>query len=178
VAAFALTSSDSQLAGDIPSVIGISTKCELRGNIDMPNKNKVAAAAFCAVLFAVSAANAARVSPQSGAVLVSKGEGFAPVTADMELAPGARVLVQPGGTAKIVYAGNCTIRVGQGFWLVQQTAPCVDGATEIDFTGRMNQAGPGDTLGPNDLIIGGIVVSGAIGVGLMISQAASSPSSP
>lgn len=143
----------------------------------MPIKIKVAAAAFCAVLCAVSAANAARVSPQSGAILVNKGEGFVPVATDIELAPGARVLVQPGGTANIVYAGNCTVRVGQGFWLVQTTAPCVDGATEIDFTGRMNQ-GAGDPPGLNDLVIGGMVVTGAVGLGLTISQAASSPASP
>lgn len=144
----------------------------------MPNKIKVAAAAFCAVLCFSSAASAARVSNQGGAVLVNSGNGFVPISVDTELAPGGRVLVQPGGLASIVYAGNCTVRVGSGFWLVQQAAPCPDGATELDFTGRMNQQGPpGDPPGINDLLIGGVVVGGTLGLGFAISQSLN-PASP
>lgn len=145
----------------------------------MSNYTRLAAAVFCAALCGSSAVNAAMVSKQGGSVLVSKGSGFVPMTADVEAVPGSRVLVQPGGLASIHYAGNCTVRVGSGFWLVQQSSPCADGATEIDFTGRMNQEGPPEEPpGLNPLVVGGVIVAG-ITLGVIISQSSNDkPASP
>jgi hypothetical protein len=141
-------------------------------------------ALFAAVVFAAlhgsAAVEAAVVSNQGGTVLVSKGDGLVPLTANAEVAPGGRVVVQPGGLATITYASNCTVRVGSGFWMVQQAAPCAEGTTEIDFTGRMNQQGPpapqpGD---PDQFVAGAIVIGGAIAVSCAVWWCRDNPASP
>lgn len=152
----------------------------LRGIAMRPRFSKFVAVALCGALCASTAASAATVSRHGGSVLVSKDKGFVPMTGDLEVAPGGRIMVQPGGTASIRYAGNCTVRLGPGLWQVQQAAPCADGKTEIDFTGRMNQAGPEDGGGGvNPFIVGGVIAT-AVGLGIAISQAAGndSPASP
>src|SRR5262245_36293924 len=98
-----------------------------------------------AILSATAGANlgiAATVSSHGGLVLVGKGDGFRPVTGSIELPPGGRVMVKPGGLATITYSASCTVRVGPGFWLVQDKVPCRDGASVIDFTGRMGEGLP------------------------------------
>lgn len=142
------------------------------------NYTRIAAAVFGAVLCGSSAVNAAMVSRQGGTVLVSKDNGFVPMTADVEVAPGNRILVQPGGVASIRYAGNCTVRVGSGLWLVQESSPCAGGATEIDFTGRMNQeAPPEEPGGVNPFIVGGVIATATL-LGFAISQAAGGDDKP
>jgi hypothetical protein len=90
-------------------------------------------------LFGSAGAGAAVASNQAGTVLIRKGDGFVPLLARSEVAASTRVMVRPGGLALIAYAGNCTVRVGSGLWLVQEKAPCREGVVLIDFTGRMNQ---------------------------------------
>src|SRR5262245_3635857 len=82
-------------------------------------------------------ASAATVTSEGGTILASTGEGFKPIPVAMELPPGAQVMVKSDGLATIIYASNCTVRVGPGLWLVQDKAPCKDGATVIDFTEQM-----------------------------------------
>lgn len=138
----------------------------------------ISIAAAAAVGLAASPVAAATVSNKSGTVLVSKGDGFVPVTGDVELAPGGRVMVNQGGIATITYAAGCAVRVGSGLWTVQTTAPCAPGTTEIDFTGRMNQQGPPTGQGgPDPLVTGAIVLGGAA---LVISCVAAlcQPASP
>ena len=123
----------------------------------MRQPGRLAVFAACALLWAPALADAAVVSGASGAVLVSSGEGFVPLTGAAELAPGAQVMVKPGGYAQIAYAGNCTVKVGSGLWTVQPSVPCTNGATEIDLTGRMNQA-----TTPLVTSDGGVAVVGAL----------------
>ena len=96
----------------------------------------------CAALLLSCVAEAATVARVVGTVLVSKGDGFAPIIGATELASGGRVLVQPGSVAMITYPGDCVVRVGTGVWHVQPAAPCAKGTHELDFTGRMNDGGP------------------------------------
>ena len=127
-------------------------------------------------------ADAATVSNRGGDVLISKGQGFVPVSGYAELPAGAQVLVRPGGVATISYASTCTVRVGSGVWLVQDKAPCTDGTTEIDFTTRMNQQAPpppaGDDVDP--LLVGAAVVGGGVLLACVVSwcQGDSRPASP
>ncbi len=126
-------------------------------------------------------ADAATVSNRGGDVLISKGQGFVPISGNAELAAGAQVLVRPGGLATISYASSCTVRVGSGIWLIQDMAPCTDGTTEIDFTSRMNQQAPpppGDDVDP--LVVGAVVVGGGVLLSCVVSwcQSDSRPASP
>jgi hypothetical protein len=134
---------------------------------------RVLVATLATAISGLPAANAATVSNQGGEVLVNRGQGFVPVAANAELAPGGQVLVQPGGLATIAYASNCTVRVGSGVWAVQATAPCAQGTAEIDFTGRMNQAGPGagtDPPGGGALTAVLLATGGIIAGALIISN--------
>ena len=116
-------------------------------------------------------AGAATVSIEGGTILASTGEGFRPMQAAMELPPGAQVMVKSDGLATITYASNCTVRVGPGLWLVQDKAPCKDGATVIDFTGRMGDGMYGSLKDsapppppPRDYsrLLGGIFIGGIV----------------
>ena len=133
-------------------------------------KFRFSLAVFCAMLHGTIAASAATVSNQAGTVLVNNGNGFSPIAANAELAPGSQILVQQGGLASIAYANNCTVRVGSGLWLVQAAPPCANGATEIDFTGRMSQGAPPPPAGLPPLLIGGVIVAGAVGAAVLVSQ--------
>ena len=138
----------------------------------MPISQKTVIAGLCAILLGPLSADAATVSKQSGAVLINTGSGFSPILSDAELAPGHQIMVQPGGLASITYANNCVVRVGSGIWLVQATPPCANGATEIDFTTRMNQAtDPTPPPGiPPLLVVGGAVGAVAIIVTLILNK--------
>ena len=123
--------------------------------------------ASCILLSASSLASAATVSGPPGAVMVSEGNGFKPLTGSAEFGPGAQVMVSPGGHAQIAYAGNCTVKVGSGLWTVQPTVPCQNGVTEVDLaTDRMNQsAQPLVTSNPGQAAVSlaiGLAVVGVI----------------
>ena len=118
-------------------------------------------------------AAAATVSHEAGTILASTGDGFQPIQASIELPPGARVMVQSDGLATISYGSNCTVRVGPGLWLVQDKAPCRDGATVIDFTGRMGDGMPGSLKDsapppPPPRAYGWLIVPAVIAVGTCI----------
>lgn len=131
---------------------------------------KTLSAALAALIVSSLAANAATVSKQNGSVFVNSGTGFVELKSSAEVAAGQRVMVQPGGSASIAYAGNCTVRVGSGVWMVQPTAPCKDGATEIDFTNRMNQATPPPGPAPGDVLTGALLLGGGVGAALLLWQ--------
>src|SRR5262245_804993 len=103
---------------------------------------------------------AATVSNQTGTVLVSSNGGaYQPLAGSADLGPGSGVMVRPGGIATIAY-DNCLVRVGSGFWTVQQAGPCTSGTTEIDFTTNKMSGGALDPPPPPPprhdlLIIGG-----------------------
>lgn len=133
---------------------------------------KALSVTLAALIVTSLAANAATVSKQNGAVFVNSGTGFVELKSPAEVAAGQQVLVQPGGRATIAYAGNCTVRVGSGVWLVQPNAPCSNGATEIDFTNRMNQATPPGPPPPPDgaVIAGTLLIGGGIAAAIILGQ--------
>jgi hypothetical protein len=142
----------------------------------MLRPHKLSMLAACFILSVPYVASAATVASVTGTVLVSKGDGFAPITSATEIPAGGKVLVQPGGLAMITYPSDCAVRVGAGIWQVQPSAPCANGNHEVDFTGRMNDGmGPGPYSPPPPaeydnswLLIGG----GAVAIGLIVACAA------
>jgi hypothetical protein len=133
------------------------------------------AAVFCIVLSSLSG-HAATVSRQAGAVLVNKGTGFSQITADVELSPGAQVMVQQGGLASITYADGCAVRVGAGVWVVQPAPPCTNGSSVLDFTGRMNQQGSSNSTTDLPLITVPLAVAGGfVYLGIKGGDRAASP---
>jgi hypothetical protein len=155
---------------------------------------KIAAIALSVALFGSLSAGAATVASQAGTVLISKGDGFAPIGAEAEIAAGGRVMVRPGGVALITYASDCSVRVGSGLWLIQEKSPCTNGTTLIDFTGRMNQQPPAQDppqdpppeepppapgINPTVLVLGGVAIAGGVGLAIVLSQNSdNNPASP
>ena len=84
---------------------------------------------------------------------------------------GGQLIKTLGDGAMITYGSNCAVKVGSGrVWTIQEVAPCANGAGEIDLTGRMNQAGPGEGNGAGTaLLIGGVVIGGGLLIGCLVS---------
>src|SRR5262245_16931733 len=141
------------------------------GGISMLSRTyRTLVVALLSTAMAGNFAGAATVSNEGGTILASTGDGFQPIQASMELPPGARVMVKSDGLATITYGSTCTVRVGPGLWLVQDKAPCKDGAAVVDFTGRMGDGMPGSLKDsappppPRDysfLIVPGVIAVGA-----------------
>lgn len=145
----------------------------------MRKPRNLAVFAACALLAAPSLASAATVSGASGAVLVSDGTGFVPLTGPGEFAPGTQVMVKPGQVATIAY-GNCTVKIGSDrVWIVQAAAPCTDGVGEIDLTTRMNQsASPLVTSNGGVAVVSTLIGLAVVGVIACISVCKDKSTSP
>jgi hypothetical protein len=137
---------------------------------------RVAVAAVLSIVLSTLPGHAATVSQQAGAVLVNKGSGFTQITSDVELPPGAQVMVQQGGIASITYADGCAVRVGSGIWTVQPAPPCANGSSVLDFTGRMNQQAPPTSTGDLPLITVPLVIAG--GFVYLGTKSSDKPASP
>src|SRR5262249_52094855 len=142
------------------------------GNVTMlPKTPRVLLAGLLSTAMAVAPCSAATVLNEGGAVLVSKGEGFEPLSSPKELAPGGRVMVKLGGVATIAYSADCSVRVGSGLWQVQEKAPCREGTAVLDLTGRMNDGlnpvrEPPPEEAPHQFYHDHLIL-GAIGAGLI-----------
>jgi hypothetical protein len=114
--------------------------------------------AIALVLFKTVVANAAMLDGVQGQVLVNKGNGFGLAANGMIVNPGDQVVVNPGGTAQVVYEGGCSVPVGVGqIVTVSASAPCL--------TTGANPPPPGFQMTP--LMIGA-VVAGGIGITAII----------
>ena len=102
-------------------------------------------------LLASSSAWATYVVP-SGDVAISHGEGFRQITTNTDVTMGASVIASPGGSAKIVYDGGCTVDVKPGQIVnVQATSPCESGAYEAS-----------SRFSPTPYVVGAVIVGGVV----------------
>jgi hypothetical protein len=69
-------------------------------------------------------AAAATVTSTSGEVLFNRGSGFEALSVPIELAPGAQVSIQPGGSVFIKFAGGCEVQVSKRHWVIPKDPPC------------------------------------------------------
>lgn len=148
---------------------------------------KVFVMAGAALLLATSS-HAASVSVETGTALLRSGNGkFKSITSGTVTAQaGQKIVVRDNSVVVLSYGGACTVRLPAGIWHVSAEPPCKDSASIIDFTTRMNQAGPtgdaadmpvdGDSVvgagGANmtPWIIGGLVVAGGVGLAIAVSN--------
>lgn len=146
----------------------------------------------CASLLMISTSYGATVRVAEGTVLLQDGQGnFKSVVLETSAAnPGDKIVIRSGGVAVIDYGNACTVRLPAGIWTVKAAPPCHDSAA-IDFTARMNQAGPPEevdfpveeaTAEPAaDLtpwIIGGLAVAGGVGIAIAASNGGGKDSPP
>lgn len=73
-------------------------------------------------------ATAATITSLYGALQVNMGNGFRPIAHTVEAAPGAAVMVAPGGKGEILYSDGCRISVMPGLVAtVAPVSPCAQG---------------------------------------------------
>ncbi len=102
--------------------------------------------AFGVLLPAV--ATAAVVSPLSGEVRVSTGQGFQKIAAPTVVAAGGQVMVSPGGSATIAYAQDCVVPVKPfGLSVIQTEPPCRKFPPPSHFGFEEMAVTPGDAAG-------------------------------
>jgi hypothetical protein len=86
-----------------------------------------AAAAFIIGTAIGGAAFAATVTATQGQVMINRGQGYQLVVGSTKADPGATVIVNPGGSAEVVYPDGCTVTV-EPFTVhaINATSPCED----------------------------------------------------
>lgn len=125
-----------------------------------PMRKILSALLFLAL--SLQAVDAATLSSIQGQVLVNKGNGFVQAQPGTEIAPGDRVLVQPGGSAQITYPNGAVGSLEPGGIF---TVPTVPPAVAV---------APAAGLPTGVLVAGGIAA--AAGAGLLIYNATKSSS--
>ena len=138
----------------------------------MRNSTTGTIVAVAALLLGSVQVFAATVESISGAVFVNKGQGFQAATLGTQVNPGDIVMVRNGGEALVVYGDGCQSHVKSGKTVtVGTSSPC----SAVD----QSQLKPG-TIGPDTLLIGGVVVAAGVGVAVILSNNDSNnkPASP
>jgi len=122
----------------------------------------LAAVISCACL--TTASFAATVNSVGGQVLINKGGGYQQVAGSTQANPGDSILVNPGGSAQIVYPDGCVVEVLPGaVATVAAQSPCATG---------------GFSPGATTFVIGAVVVGGGIGAAVLLSQQSDKSASP
>jgi hypothetical protein len=101
------------------------------------------------------------VNATQGQVLVNQGSGYQQVAGSVDVGSGSTVVVNPGGSAQIVYPDGCSVAVQPGsVYTIAPQSPCL-------------AQGGGETssgLNGTTLAIGAVVVGGGVAALLLLSN--------
>jgi hypothetical protein len=104
-----------------------------------------------------SQALAATVNATSGQVLINRGEGYTMVAGSTQAKAGDTIVVNPGGSAQIVYPDGCVIDVSPGsVAAIAVRSPCGGGGGSNSST---------ETAATNGVSNGTMFAIGALAVG-------------
>jgi hypothetical protein len=94
---------------------------------------------------------AAMVNATQGQVLVNQGSGYQQVAGSVDVTPGGTIVVNPGGSAQIVYPDGCSVSVQPGsVYTIAPQSPCLaQGGSQA--TSAIN----GTTLAIGAVVVGG-----------------------
>jgi hypothetical protein len=120
--------------------------------------------ASTAALLAISMASqalAATVNATSGQVLINRGEGYKMVAGSTQANAGDTIVVNPGGSAQIVYPDGCVIDVSPGsVAAVAAQSPCGGGGSSSSTeTAATNGVSNGTLFAIGALAVGGGVAA-------------------
>jgi hypothetical protein len=97
---------------------------------------------------------AATISATQGQVLVNQGSGYQQVVGSVDAGSGATVVVNPGGSAQIVYPDGCTVAVQPGsVYTISAQSPC------LAQGGQTTSGVDGTTLALGAVVVGGGVAA-------------------
>jgi hypothetical protein len=112
-----------------------------------------------AALFSASSL-AATINATQGQVLVNQGSGYLQVVGAIDAGPGAAVVVNPGGSAQIVYPDGCSVAVQPGsVYTISPQSPCL-------AQGGQTTSGVNGTT----LALGAVVVGGGVAALLLLNS--------
>ena len=113
---------------------------------------------------AVTTAHAATLNAVQGGVFVNSGNGYNAVGGTTELSPGDQVMANAGGSAQIVYPDGCKVALEPGSVVaIAPKSPC-----SIE-TGSVPDASSGSGIDGTTLLVGGLVVGGAVAAAVALS---------
>jgi hypothetical protein len=109
---------------------------------------------------------AATISATQGQVLVNHGSGYQQVVGSIDAGSGATVVVNPGGSAQIVYPDGCAVAVQPGsVYTISPQSPCL-------AQGGQTTTGVNGTT----LALGAVVVGGGVAALLLLNSSDKSAS--
>jgi hypothetical protein len=115
-------------------------------------------------------AHAATVNATQGQVLLNLGQGYRQVTGSSEAGPGAIVVVNPGGSAQVVYPDGCPVTVTPGMvYTIAPQSPCGSGGTGIS---------EGLGLNTTTMVALGAIAGGGIAAAIIFATRGSSSEKP
>ena len=132
-----------------------------------------ASTAALLVISMASQALAATVNATSGQVLINRGEGYMMVAGSTQANAGDTIVVNPGGSAQIVYPDGCVVDVSPGsVAAVSAQSPCGGGggSTSSTETAATNSGSNNGTL----FAIGALAVGGGVAAALLLQKDKSS----
>ena len=165
-------------------------------------------AAFSGICGGAGMASAATVSPVSGDVLISQGQGFQKIDRPTDIPAGAKIMVGPRASATIAYADDCVVPLNSaGVTVVRSWSPCKALPEPMRFTPRVGEErktsaeapppapppAPSGSSAPKNssakqsddddpfgtyLIVGGVAVGAGVLAGVLASQSDDDPVSP
>ena len=104
------------------------------------------------------------VNATQGQVLVNQGSGYQQVAGSVDVGPGSTVVVNPGGSAQIVYPDGCSVAVQPGsVYTIAPQSPCLAAGGGEATTG----------LSGSTLAIGAVVIGGGIAAILLLNNGGS-----
>ena len=109
---------------------------------------------------------AATVNVNQGQVLINRGQGYEQVVGSTQANPGDTIVVNPGGSAQVLYPDGCSAPVVPGSIVtVASQSPCQ----------TQTQTG---TMDGTTIAVGAAVVAGGIGAVILLSQKKDKSASP
>jgi hypothetical protein len=116
-----------------------------------------------------AAAPLATVKSVNGNVLVSTADGYQPLTADMPLKAGDRLMVLEGGEVSLTYQGGCVDVVNTAsVYTVPGVAPCEAVASTASTTAATGGSFSGGRFISSDGLIGIAILAGAAAAGMAL----------
>jgi hypothetical protein len=102
------------------------------------------------------------VNATVGQVLVNQGSGYQQVVGSSDVKAGSTVVVNPGGSAQILYPDGCSVSVQPGsVYTIQSQSPCLaaDG-------GQASSSGVSGTT----LAVGAVVIGGGVAALVLLNK--------
>ncbi len=123
-------------------------------------------------LFLGPAVLVAIVQPVEGDVLINRGSGYEPVSGPTQAKVGDTVMARPGGSARVVYSGQCSVAVKPGHVVViASEPPCKKTAAFDPYGTRMNVGvAPGEGVAEHHWVPYAAVGAWAVVAGLCIGD--------